>query len=156
MFFRQDNHPSSAPKPNTATTQRPETPELFWKVSHETLSSFTFFCVFPISTRVFTPECFLLRLCQMSASRYASGSTPKALLMVKSMHGDTKVNALGLRNHKRKQETTSLAKGGVRSVANCLRYRICSICAYFSVARFIISGGYYRSSFESVIESIIR
>jgi hypothetical protein len=43
----------------------------------------------------------------------------------------------------------------VRSVANCLRYRICSISAYFSVARFI-SGGYYRSSFESVIESIVR
>jgi len=35
-------------------------------------------------------------------------------------------------------------------------YYICSICAYFSVARFVISGGYYRSSFESVIESIVR
>ena len=33
---------------------------------------------------------------------------------------------------------------------------ICSICAYFSVARFVISGGYYHSSFESVIKSIVR
>ena len=35
-------------------------------------------------------------------------------------------------------------------------YHICLIRAYFSVARFVISGGYYRGSFESVNESIVR
>ena len=43
-----------------------------------------------------------------------------------------------------------------RSVANRFHIIICSIRAPFSVPRFVISGGYYRSSFESVIESIVR
>ena len=34
-------------------------------------------------------------------------------------------------------------------------YYICSIRAYFSVARFVITGSYYRGSFESVNESIV-
>jgi hypothetical protein len=32
----------------------------------------------------------------------------------------------------------------------------CSIRAPFSVARFVISGGYYYGSFESVIKAIVR
>ena len=32
----------------------------------------------------------------------------------------------------------------------------CSICAPFSVARFVISGGYYHDSFESAIVSIVQ
>ena len=43
-----------------------------------------------------------------------------------------------------------------RSVANRLHIIICSIRAPFSVSRFVISGGYHRGSFESVIESIVR
>ena len=43
-----------------------------------------------------------------------------------------------------------------RSVANRLHIIICSTRAPFSVAHFVISGGYYRRSFESVIESIVR
>ena len=43
-----------------------------------------------------------------------------------------------------------------RSVANRLHIIICSIRAPFSVAHFVISGGYYRGSFEYVIKSIIR
>jgi hypothetical protein len=35
-------------------------------------------------------------------------------------------------------------------------YHSCSIRAPFSAARFVSSGGYYRGSFESVIESIVR
>ena len=35
-------------------------------------------------------------------------------------------------------------------------FHICSIRAPFSVARFVISGGYYHGSFEYVIESIVR
>ena len=35
-------------------------------------------------------------------------------------------------------------------------YYTCSICATFSVARFIVSGDYYRSSFKSGIELIVR
>ena len=43
-----------------------------------------------------------------------------------------------------------------RSVANRLHIIICSIRAPFSVARFVISGGYYHGSFESVLKSIVR
>jgi len=35
-------------------------------------------------------------------------------------------------------------------------FHICSIRAPFSVARFVISGGYYRGSFEYVIKSIVQ
>ena len=58
------------------------------------------------------------------------------------------------RNH---HETTAPCERlGGRSVANEFQIVIYSICAPFSVARFIISGGYYRDSVESVIESIVR
>ena len=42
------------------------------------------------------------------------------------------------------------------SVANRLHFIICSIRAPFSVAHFVISGGYYCGSFEYVIESIVQ
>jgi hypothetical protein len=42
------------------------------------------------------------------------------------------------------------------SVANRLYIIICSIRAPFSVARFVISGRYYRGLFEPVIELIVR
>ena len=42
------------------------------------------------------------------------------------------------------------------SVANRLHFIIYSIRAPFSVARLVISSGYYRASFESVIESGVQ
>ena len=52
--------------------------------------------------------------------------------------------------------TSNLHKVRDRSVANEVHIIICSICASFSVARFVISGGYHRGSVESVNESIVR
>ena len=43
----------------------------------------------------------------------------------------------------------------VCSVANQLHHNLFNSCA-FSVASFVISGGYYRGSFESVIKAIVR
>ena len=43
-----------------------------------------------------------------------------------------------------------------RSVANRLYIYNLSIYAPFSVTCFVISGGYYRGSFEYVIELIVR
>ena len=43
-----------------------------------------------------------------------------------------------------------------RSVANRLHIHNPSIRAPFSVTHFVISGGYYRGSFEYVIRSIVQ
>ena len=66
-----------------------------------------------------------------------------------------KENGRGRNNIKSKKNAY---KAGLRdrSVANCLHIHNLSIHAPFSVTRFVISGGYYRGSFEYVIESIVR